>query len=184
MILDALLRFTGLAVAASIGNTDGTDSPTTGTQVSSNIIDLGIASGIPSSANGGGARDIGIGDPSVKIVAQVQTVFASGTSMQLILQMAADNGSGAPASFVTAWASPVYTEAQLNAGSRLFDMDMPRPPDGVAVPRFLQFQYVTVGTHTTGKIMIAMALDRDDQMYQGTDNSVLGGYPAGINIAN
>ena len=39
-----------------------TDAPTTGTQAASNIIDLGVTSGIPSSANGGGARDIGVGD--------------------------------------------------------------------------------------------------------------------------
>ena len=32
------------------------------TAVSTNIIDLGVISGVPSSAQGGGARDIGIGD--------------------------------------------------------------------------------------------------------------------------
>jgi len=62
MILDALLQFdnaASLAIAA-------------GTQASTNVIDLGITSGIPTSANGGGARDIGIGDdPAMKLLVQV-----------------------------------------------------------------------------------------------------------------
>lgn len=185
MILDSFLRFTGIVPAAGIGNADGTDSPTTGTQNSTNVIDLGITSGIPSSAAGGGARDIGIGDsPALKLLVQVQVAFTSGTSLQVILQMAADNGSGAPAAFSAAWSSPVYAEAALNIGSRLMDIDMPRPPDGVAVPRYLRLGYVTVGTHVTGALSGQIVLDRDDQMYNGTDNSVQGGYAAGINVAN
>ena len=55
MILDNYLQFTA---GAGVG-----DLPTTGTQSSTNVIDLGITSGLPASAvNGGGARDIGIGD--------------------------------------------------------------------------------------------------------------------------
>lgn len=176
MIIDALNMFT----ASSTG-----DLPTTGTQSSSNTIDLGITSGIPSSANGGGARDIGIGDnPALKLIVQVLTTFASGTSLQIALQGAVDNGAGAPAAFSTWWLSPAYAEAALNAGSRLYDMDMPRPPDGIAVPRFLRLSYITVGTHTAGALFAAILLDRPDQMYQSTDNSVIGGYPAGIVIAN
>lgn len=184
MILDALLRFTG--AATGVGNSDGaTDSPTTGTQNSSNTIDLGITSGIPSSANGGGARDIGIGDsPAMKLLVQVVVAFASGTSLQIALAGAVDNGSGAPGSFSNWWLSPAYAEAALNAGSRLYDMDMPRPPDGIAIPRYLRMAYITVGTHTAGSISAQIVLDRDDQPYSSTDNSIQGGYPAGINIAN
>lgn len=178
MILDALLQFdnaVSLAIAA-------------GTQPSTNVIDLGITSGIPSSANGGGARDIGIGDdPALKFVVQVATTFTSGGAgtLSVALQGAVDNGSGAPAAFSTWWVSPAYALAVLNAGSRLFDMDMPRPPDGIAIPRYLRLLY-TVGaaTMTAGAISAYLVLDRDDQVYQGTDNSILGGYPAGINIAN
>lgn len=184
MIIDALLRFTG--ASTGVGNSDGaTDSPTTGTQNSSNVIDLGISSGIPTSANGGGARDIGIGDnPALKLLVQVVTAFASGTSLQLVLQGAVDNGSGAAAAFSNWWLSPAYAEAALNAGSRLYDMAMPRPPDGIAIPRFLRMGYITVGTHTAGSISAQIVLNRDDQPYSSTDNSVQGGYPAGINIAN
>lgn len=178
MILDALLQFdnaVSLAIAA-------------GTQASTNVIDLGVTSGIPTSANGGGARDIGIGDsPAMKLVVQVTTTFTSGGAATLVvaLQGAVDNGAGAPAAFSTWWSSPAYALAALNAGSRLFDMDMPRPPDGIAIPRYLRLLY-TVGaaTVTAGNISSYIVLDRDDQIYQSTDNSILGGYPAGITVAN
>lgn len=178
MILDAFLQFdnaVSLAIAA-------------GTQASTNVIDLGITSGIPTSANGGGARDIGIGDdPAMKLLVQVSTTFTSGGAATLVvaLQGAIDNGSGAPAAFSTWWSSPAYALATLVAGARLYDMDMPRPPDGIAVPRFLRLLY-TVGaaTVTAGNVSSYIVLDRDDRMYQGTDNSVQGGYPAGINVAN
>lgn len=178
MILDALLQFdnaVSLAIAA-------------GTQVSTNIIDLGVTSGIPSSANGGGARDIGIGDdPAMKLLVQVVTAFTSAgaATLAVALQGAIDNGAGAPAAFSTWWSSPAYALATLNAGSRLMDMDMPRPPDGIAIPRFLRLLY-TVGaaTVTAGTISSFIVLDRDDQIYNSTDNSVLGAYPAGITVAN
>jgi hypothetical protein len=178
MILDNYLAFdigSSLAIAA-------------GTQVSANVIDLGITSGIPTSANGGGARDIGIGDdPAMKLLVQVITTFTSGGAATLActLQGAVDNGSGAPAAFSSWWTSPAFALATLNAGSRLMDMDMPRPPDGIAVPRFLRMSYaVAAATVTAGSVSSFIVLDRDDQMYQGTDNSIMGGYPAGINVAN
>lgn len=178
MILDSYLMFDN-AVSLAIP---------VGTQVSTNVIDLGITSGIPSSASGGGARDIGIGDdPAMKLLVQVATTFTSGgaATLAVSLQGAVDNGSGAPAAFSTWWTSPIYALAALNAGSRLFDMDMPRPPDGIAIPRFLRMSYAIAGaTVTAGALSSFIVLDRDDQIYQGTDNSILGGYPAGINVAN
>jgi len=179
MILDGYLQFT----ASTTG-----DLPTTGTQNSSNTIDLGITSGIPSSANGGGARDIGIGDdPAMKLLVLVTTAFTSGgaATLSVALQGAVDNGAGAPAAFSTWYTSPVYTLAQLALGAALFDMDMPRPPQGIAIPRFVRLLY-TVGaaTVTAGNLSSYLVLDRDDQIYQGTNNAVMGGYPAGITVAN
>jgi hypothetical protein len=178
MILDNFLAFdtnVSLAIAA-------------GTQVSTNVIDLGITSGIPTSANGGGARDIGIGDdPAMKLLVQVITTFTSGGAgtLAVTLQGAVDNGSGAPAAFSSWWTSPAFALATLVAGGRLMDMDMPRPPDGIAVPRYLRLSYaVATATMTAGNVSSFIVLDRDDQMYNGTNNSIMGGYPAGINVAN
>lgn len=159
-----------------------------GTYASQNTLDYGILSGIPSSANGGGARDMGVGDdPALKLLVQVGTGFASGGAgtLQVSLQGAPDDGTGNPGAFTSWWSSPVYALATMNAGSRLMNMDFPRPPDGVAVPRFVRLSYVIAGaTMTAGTVVSGVVLDRDDQMYNGTDNSVIGGYPAGINVAN
>lgn len=175
MILDSLLMFSN-AQAVTV------------TAVSTNIIDLGITSGVPASSAGGGARDIGIGDdPAMKLLVQVVTTFTAGgaATLTVALQGAIDNGSGSPAAFSTWWSSPAYAVAGLNAGSRLLDMDMPRPPDGIAIPRFLQLNYtVATGPMTAGNLSAFIVLDRMDQSYQSTDNSVLGGYPAGVTVAN
>lgn len=185
MILDASLQFTGYPATGGIVVT-GTnyDLPTTGTQNSSNIIDLHMA-GIPALANLQGARDMGIGDdPALKLLVQVTTTIANGTTLQVVLQGAPDNGSGAPGSYTNWWASPVYAEATLVAGARLYDMDMPRPPAGVGIPRFLRLGYVSTGTHTVGALGAWIVLDRMDQYYRSTSNAVMGGYPAGITVAN
>jgi Bbp16 len=173
MILDGLLQFSG----------PNGDSPTA-TAVSTNIIDLHLV-GIPILAAGQGARDMGIGDkPALKMLVQVTTAFAGLTSLAVALQGAVDNGAGAPAAFTTWWTGPANTLAQLTAGARLYDMDMPRPPAGVAVPRFLQMQYTIAGTGSAGVIKAFIVIDRMDQMYNATNNAIHGGYPAGIVISN
>jgi hypothetical protein len=185
MILDAFLQFTGFpTVGGLVVAGTNYDLPTTGTQNSSNTIDLHMA-GIPVLANLQGARDIGIGDgPALNLLIQVVTTLTGGTSLQVVLQGAPDNGSGAPGAFTNWWASPVYVEATLVQGARLYDMDMPRPPAGVGIPRFLRLGYVSVGTHGAGAIGGWIVVDRMDQMYNSTSNAIPGGYPAGITIAN
>lgn len=156
-----------------------------GTYASTNVLDYGILSGIPSSASGGGARDMGIGDrPALKLLVQVSTAFAGGTSVQVAIQGAIDDGTGNPSAFNTWYTAPATALAALNVGSRLMDMDFPRPPDGSAIPRFVRLAYITLGTFTAGKIVAGVVLDRIDQAYQSTDNAVLGGYPAGLTVAN
>ena len=92
MILDNLLLFTGTSNGATGGitSTANTDAPTAQTTTAaSNVLDIGVASGVPSSANGGGARDIGIGDdPMLKLLARVVTAFVSagGATLQPQLQ--------------------------------------------------------------------------------------------------
>jgi hypothetical protein len=179
MILDSLLLFDTAANLAQ----------PVGTYYSANILDLGVASGIPSSANGGGARDLGIGDkPSLKLFAQVNTLFTSGGAgtLSVGIQSAPDNGAGAPGAWTaTWWVSPTYALATLVAGERLFDMDMPRPPAGIAIGRYLRMVYVVGGaTFTAGVLESGIVIDRDDQIYNGTNNATLGGYPAGVTVAN
>lgn len=187
MILDGLLYFSGNSKGGSVTNvtaTAQTDLPTvaSGTVTSTNMLDLGI-SGLPTSANGGGARDIGIGDdPAMKILVLVTTALTGGTSLAVALQGAPDNGSGAAGSFTTMLSTAAITTANLIAGARLMDDDMPRPVPGQAIPRFLQLTYTTVGTYSAGALQCALVLDRHDLPEQS--NAVLGGYPAGITVAN
>lgn len=174
-ILDALLQFdpnpTSVAIAA-------------GTQPSTNVIDLGVTSGIPSSANGGGARDIGIGDnPAMKILCQVVVAFASAGStgtIQAAIQGAPDNASGVPGTYVTMATGPLYVIPVV--GTQLLNMDMPRPKDG-NVPRFLRILYtIATQTMTAGSVGAWLVLDREDQLSQAA--GYLGAYPAGITVSN
>lgn len=186
MILDGLLQFCGTSNGASGGITAGanTDLPTTGTQVASNILDLGIHLGIPSYANGGGARDIGIGDdPMLKLLVQVTTTFGGGTDLSLVLAGAPDDGTGSPGSYTTMWVSPAaVAEASLVAGAQLANVDVPRVIAGQPLPRFLRLSFVSTGTHTSGAVQACIVLDRNDQI-QGTSGN-MSGYQAGINVAN
>lgn len=182
MILDSLLQFSSAqSLAIAIG-----------TAPSTNVIDFGLGTAaspaIPSDANGGGARDMGIGDdPALKLLVQISTAATSGGAgtLAISLQGAPDDGTGAPGTFVSWWTSPAYTLAQMAAGARLLDIDFPRPPQGAPIPRFVRLLYTVAGANLTGgAIQSYVVLDRDDQPYLGTDNSIIGGYPAGINIAN
>lgn len=169
MILDALLSFSNKPA-------DGGDSPTTGTQASTNVLNLGLTS--PQA--GGTVRDIGIGDnPALKLLVMVITAFSGGTSLQLALQGSTDNSS-----FNNYWLSPAVAEASLVAGARLYDMDMPRPPAGIAMPQYLRMSYITVGTHSAGALYAGLVLDRDDQPYASTGNATLGGYAAAVTVSN
>ena len=188
MILDNLLMFTGTSNGSTGGVASGanTDSPGTGTQNSTNTIDLHITGGgLPVLTTGQGARDLGVGDdPALKLFVLVTTTFTGGTSLQLALAGAQDGGTGTAGAFTNWWLSPAYAEAGLLAGTRLYDMDMPRPPAGIAVPRFLRMAYITVGSHSAGSLEACIVLDRFDQMYNATANQTAGGYPPGVVVAN
>src|SRR5262245_29645984 len=173
MILDGLLQF-----SCPTG-----DSPTA-TGNSTNVVDFHMA-GIPILAAGQGARDMGIGDdPALKLLVQVTTAFAGLTSLSVALQGAPDDGTGNPGTFVTWWTGPATLLANLTVGARLYDMDFPRPPAGVPVPRFVRLLYTIAGTGTGGTIKAFIVLDRHDQMYNASNNAILGGYPPGVSVAN
>lgn len=185
MILDNLLTFTGTSNGASGGITSGaqTDSPTTGTQIASNILDLGVTSGVPSSANGGGARDLGVGDdPSLKLSAICTVAFTGGTSLQVELDGAPDNGSGAPGSYTVMWTSPAIAEAALIIGAQLANVDVPRAVWEQVLPRFLRMRFISVGTHGAGSIEAQIVIDRMDQIIGAS--GAMSGYPAGVTVAN
>ena len=178
MIIDGLFSFSTPAAPDNL-------ALGTGTYSSNNVIDLGLV-GLPTSASGGGARDLGVGDdPALKLIVNVTTAFTSGGSgtLAIVLQAAPDNGSGAPGTWVTWLTSSTYALAALAAGARLLDIDLPRPPAGQSLPRFFRLQY-TIGTAamTAGACVSAFVLDRDDQIYGPSE--LLSGYPPGIAIAN
>jgi hypothetical protein len=209
MILDGLLLFS--AGAAYSGQPLLLADAITATAASGNVLDLGPGPGstaLPPSWNTSTAnptpfptqqpiRDIGIGDdPAMKLLVQVVTPFTAGgaATLTVALQGAPDSGTGGLGGFVTWWTSPAYTvttPALLTAGSRLLDMDMPRPPQGVPIPRFLRLNYtVATGPFTGGAVLSAIVLDRMDQIYNANsatgaaNNAVMGGYPAGIVVQN
>jgi len=157
LIIDGALQFSGTA-----GTAGSPDVPTTGTQQSTNVVDL---------VN---ARDMGIGDdPALKLLCVVKTAFTAGTSLQVQFQGAPDN-AGVPGTWTTYAESAAVVEADLLAGRYLLPMDIPRPPPGVALPRFYRLQYVSAGTHSTGGVYAALVLDRADYV----------GYPPGITVPN
>jgi len=187
MILDGLLAFSNITG----GGTNPGDSPTAvASTPSTNQLDLHLAtgSGIPVLASGQGARDIGIGDdPAMKLLVLVTAAFTTGTggTLSVSLQGSPDNGSGAPLGFVTYYTSPVYAVASLVVGARLLDMDVPRPPAGVAEPRFLQLAYnIATGIMTAGTLKAFIVLDRHDMFYNALVNSTIGGYLPGVTVAN
>lgn len=191
MILDRLLMFTGSlsGATATIASGPMTDSPTTGTQPASNIIDLGVGTvapgNVPTFAAGGGARDIGIGDdPMLKLLIEVTTSMAGGTSLQAQLQGAPDSGSGTPGSFTTMWTGPAVTLAGglLNAGAYLANVDVPRTIPGQPLPRFLQLNFISAGTFTGGAVTAWIVIDRFDQITGATN--LLSGYVPGVTVAN
>lgn len=187
MILDALLTFTGSGNGATGGIVLGqwVDAPTTGTQQASNIIDLGVIDGIPTSDRGGGARDMGIGDrPMLKLSAIATTAMVGGTSIQLQLEGAPDDGTGLPGAWTIMWTSPVILAAAMASdGVQLSNTDVPRTVPGQPLPRFLRLDFISVGTFTSGGIEAQIVIDRDDQIV-GNITGTYSGYPAGINVMN
>lgn len=173
MILDSTLQFdpAGTAITASAAST--------------NVLDLGINSGVPNSAAGGGARDLGIGDdPALKLLIISNGAFASadGTAtLNIQFQGAPDNGSGAPGTYTTYAESGALTITQLNSypggvaqGVKLFRIDVPEREAGSPLPRYYRLNYV-VGTEnfTAGTV----------QAYMTTNVDASPAYPSGFSTA-
>lgn len=121
------------------------------------------------------ARDLGAGgaNPTLRLQASVNTLFVTADAATLQVQVTGcDTESG---TYVVMAESKAIAVAALVAGARLFDIDLPRPVPGQALPKFLQLNYVVgTGSFSAGKIDAALVTDRMDQY----------AYPPGVVIAN
>jgi hypothetical protein len=113
---------------------------TTGTQVSTNAYDMGVA------------RDIGRGR-DLRIYATATTAFTGGTSLQVNVIESA-NSDLSSASVISSGA--VVAEAALTAGKVLLDIALPQTSK-----RYVGLQYVSVGTHTAGAVTGGIVLNTD-----------------------
>lgn len=106
---------------------------TTGTQVSTDSIDLLSASDNPGRA----------GVP-LRAFAGVAVTLTGGTSIQAQLISSASSNLSSPTVLAS---GPVVVEASAVAGAVLMDVPVPD-----VAQRYLGFQYVTVGTHGAGAV--------------------------------
>lgn len=117
-------------------------APTTGTQYSTDVYDQGLA-GVNINTN----REL-------QVFASVTTDFASGTSLAVNFVESANSDLSSPTVLLT---SGVIAEASLLKGAVLLRAAVPR-----TTKRYLGFQFVTVGTHTAGKVFGGIVRDTDD----------------------
>lgn len=113
---------------------------TTGTQVSTNAYDMGVA------------RDIGRGR-QLRVYATVGTAFTGGTNLQVNVIQSANSDLSSPTVIYTGTA---IAEASLTAGKTL--LDVPLPPTSA---RYLGLQFVTSGTHTAGTVNGGIVMETD-----------------------
>lgn len=148
-----------------------TASAITSSSVSANVIDL---------AN---FRDLGVqGGESTppKVMCLVTTAFTTTNAATLTVNV---QGSTDSATWSTYASSPATAAAALVAGARLFDIDLPRPAAGDALPRYLRLSYtVGTGVFSAGAVTSALVLDRQDApVGPGGQPS---GYPSGFTVNN
>ncbi len=153
MLLDSLNVFDPKGTALTLA---------TGTSFSSQVIDLGGPA-----IGGAQGRDLGP-SANVFLTCALNGVTSGGAAtLQIKLQGAPDNGSGAPGTYTDYLLSPVYTLAELQAvtGEQYaFPVVIPPRPPGVAMPRFLQLAYVLAGAAlTAGTVFAFLSVGRDDQ---------------------
>jgi hypothetical protein len=113
---------------------------TTGTQVSTNAYDMGVAG------------DIGRGR-QLRVFANVGTAFTGGTSLGTNVIESANSDLSSATVIAT---GAVIVEASLTAGARLLDIALPQ-----TTKRYLGLQFITVGTHTAGTVNGGIVMDTD-----------------------
>lgn len=156
MLIDKLLEF------------DPAGTAITATAVSTNILDM---------VN---AREMGNADqtgatPKLLILCQQTFTAAGAGTLNIQIQSAPDNGSGAPGTWTTSAETSPLTLAQLVAGNHLFDIDLPHRAAGAAIPRFYRLNYVVAtGPMTAGTVQSELIISRDN----------IPAYPSGFTVAN
>lgn len=128
---------------------------TTGTIVSTNVIDHG-AVGTPQHAANALDRDLGKGTKP-KIRVQVTETFVGGTSVQLVLQQSVDEAFTSP---IVVRTGAVIAVASLVAGY-VFDLEV-FPIKTTA--RFTRLTYVVDGTHTAGKVFAGLVYENEERV--------------------
>lgn len=87
----------------------------------------------------------------------VSTAFTGGTAVYAQLITSASSNLSSPTVIAT---GPTVADATAVAGYELLDVPIP----GTA-QRYLGFQYVTTGTHTTGAVTAHILAETDNQPY-------------------
>ena len=123
-------------------NIFSTSQALTATAASTDTIDLG--------ANGD------LGRANMRFRASVATAFASGTSVQVILQT---DDNSAFSSAVALYTGPAIAVASLTAGAVIADIPLPSTTE-----RYLRVNYVVVGTPSAGAVDAFLVLDTPNQV--------------------
>lgn len=145
---------------------DGSLNPSAGslitiTRASTNVLDLLVG------------RDIGAGiayDQELHV--DVMAAFDNGATptLQIQVQSAPDNGSGAPGSYTTLLETDVIPGSALIVGARIARYPWPviqrnYPAGDTSPPRFLRLNYVVAsGPFTVGSVMAYLNVDREERL--------------------
>lgn len=113
---------------------------TTGTQLSTNAYDMGVA------------RDIGRGR-DLRIFVNVATTFTGGTDLTVKVVESANSDLSSASVIAT---GPTVVEASLTAGKALLDIALPQTSK-----RYLGLQFVSTGTHTAGAVNGGIVMNTD-----------------------
>lgn len=139
MITDSLWNFTGNSPGQAI----------TASAASTNIVDLGALTSIPTTPNASTAvRDLGKGE-LIRLICQVTENFATLTSLKVAIQGDSDAGFGTAVTVVESEAIPV---ASLLAGYKFAGIDfVPRN----FTYRYLRAYFTVAGSNATaGKVFM------------------------------
>lgn len=120
------------------------------------------------------ARDLGIGDsPALKVFVQTTAALLSAGATTLAIDL---QGSTDASTWTTMASVPATAKASITAaGTRIWSIDLPRPVNTQALPRYYKLVYtVATGPFTAGTVSAGIVLD-DQANVQ---------YPAGITVAN